>query len=790
MASGSKAPLSLWQRIVRDIIACTIPAVLVAAAPVGQFDVDYVARVLGWMGPGGAPNSVIVAYLSSKNVAAGDCTHRLESLRKPGARPLLVLPPVDDLCPAPQGHPWKVLEPGSMRWHHGRVTGFTSSSVDVLHFLGAAAASWVLPYPFESVPSVELSDLDSGRISAKVLEGRIVLVALEDPVPNDSGAGPRAAEVAAALAGLLEHEHPTVLARTWLTALVLLVTVGWLAISRLRLTLRARRIAKGVVIAAVVAPCLGGFLGVAPVLPLPSLLLGIGSFFAVVTAPALLAARRARAASRALLDRPAQTGTELASMLPDQVFWNRLTSRIAAAHPCDGALIGELPPYSWWLTIHPNGDLTEAVIRERRRDIRRWPYSDEHGAREPRVLGNYVVTNVPTLLVPLEAAGEIEGFAILIGKSAEESYLKRPEQTRELAQELALMMRRRRLERQRDAVWDNPLGALTLPAPTDSRQLLDRARAVVGQLELFSDFVGEAPVGLMYADPFGDVRLMSRAFVSALAEAGVDLPTPVAGEMLKSGNLALARLVQDVAAVAGIKAPYLDELAENDLRVDVPLPPSAGRQRSLVFRLSRLKSSQQGGFVGSAVESQRTPTRSEEAVERLPESRDPLAVFSLSQVVVDVVETVTRRTHGKVGLQSPRVAAHVLGHRREITEALQAFLIDLVGHQAKHEGPTIVLKERQNRVELTIVDLRLGVPTAALRRTLLAPSEPPPGLDPLAALARAIENSHGSLQLRDDDGGWGSRLTANLLRAKPRLEPTPLAPVVALHQVDTTPKKQ
>jgi hypothetical protein len=692
---------------------------------------------------------------------------------------------------APTGHELPLLDLSLLRLDgDDAVIGFRSKPGSrTLERVGVAEADWVTPYDWRSVPSVNLSDLASGRVNSSVLSGRIVIVALDDPAAMAIGSAPLAARVAGGLAGAIEALPRRVLWRGWLASMVLGFCLFWYLAGRLSLAGVGSRSVRGALIGLVLLYWMASVYGLAPLLQVPSLTFALCVFFVLTKLPGVVARRRARTGTEELLSRAQQVGAQAPHTLPEEVFWTRLAKRIARAHPADGVLIAELPPFSWRLRVHPNGDLTEAIIRERRRDIRRWPFIDEHGKRQVHVTQDFVLTNAPTVLAPMEASGEVEGFILLIGKDAESAFVARPELTRQLAEEAAGLVRQRRLELQRADEWRRPAGVLVQDAGERSHNLLKGARAAFQRLRLFGDVLDSAPVGLMYADAFGDVRLLSKPFRERLGEVGLTEPVVGNQDMLEGGALPLPVLLKAFADAALVPVPTLDEIAGRELSFEVLLATSGNQPRRLLLRITRLESSENSGFVGSLVElKQAQQAQSSTVIDRLPGTSDPLAIFSLSQLLVDLVESVARRTRGNVKLQTPRVMAHVLGHRRELGEALEEFLVDAV-NQGEDAGPTLAIKERQYRVELTLLDLKLGVPIAALRRTLMAPSEPPPGLEPMGTFARAIENSHGSLHLRSEEG-WGARLTISLVRARPRLEAKGLAPIVDLRSVERMPKKR
>src|SRR5690606_38211306 len=111
----------------------------------------------------------------------------------------------------------------------------------------------------------------------------------------------------------------------------------------------------------------------------------------------------------------------------------------------------------------------------------------------------------------------------------------------------------------------------------------------------------------------------------------------------------------------------------------------------------------------------------------------------------------------------PRAEAHVVAHRRELKDNFEQFLVTAGQLAGKHAGPIVSVQEHEHRILVRILDLRLGAPAAALERAILAPSVPPAGLASLGNLVRAVENSHGYVELRTDDS-WGLEIALSFIK--------------------------
>jgi hypothetical protein len=510
-----------------------------------------------------------------------------------------------------------------------------------------------------------------------------------------------------------------------------------------------------------------GLFGIGSLFPIATATLALLSCLALLKLPPVVARVRSRRQATLILDQAALR-TEAPHALADGEFWQRLAHRAAAAHPCDDVLIAELPPFSWRLKIWPNGDLNESVIVEKRRDIRRTPFADLNGVWGASITNDFLVMkDVSAVLVPLALNGEVEGYLILIGNIAARHFTKDPERAQNLAADLARVVRGRRLARAQSGEFRGENGDAG-KAATD----LNRMRAALEELKLLNNLVQHAPVGLFYADSFGDVRIIAKHTMAWLSRYQVHTPRLGSDGALGPGTLPLLKLVAELARHTPGVLPQLSDITESGFELTLFPPPESDNPKSLclkVVRLSNESDVEASGFVATLTEVQSVTASLVPGVSRIPTRGDPLVVVSLAKLVASAVQSAAMRTSGHVKLQTPRDAANVIAHKTSFRKALEEFLVEAVEQGGKGSAPVLVLSEAEGLIELKIVDLRLGAPVAALRRTLLAPSEPPPGLDAFARFALAVENSHGSLSL-DTQEGWGSTLTTRLLKARPRVE--------------------
>lgn len=783
MLTPSRQQHPFWDIVPLEFVACLLMVSVVFVAPLRAADAWVHAELLTLVGKRTPPESVLVVTVPERLVA--HCESALaNALRKGQARGVVLIPPVAGLCGTPSrllpGRPVLTLSADTIRRPAGaEVVGFRPRAVDWQAFaaLGLANGSWVAPRHYRGVPTSSLGDFAAGRMPYDVLRSRVVVVALRDPFRDDELLDDSLpVRIAGAVAGALE-DRPRRAASPLLLAVAAGAAGVLLALSsrRRRPPLWASRLTHYGLTVLFLGASLAGLLGYGVLIPIPSTLAALVSFFGVVHLPGFIARRRADVNTSELLAQARLVGAREAYELPDEEFWNRLAKRVEHGHPSEGVLLAELPPFAWRLRVHPNGDLSETIIRERRRDVRRFPFSDDNGKREIRIhRGFLVMAGVPTVLVPLEVQGEPEGYIFLIGKAAEAAFLARPELTHQLGEGIAKLVRHRRLEKLKADDWRRPGGVLVNRPSDRSAGMISGARAALERLELFKKMVVSAPVGLLYADSFGDVRLMSQSTAQWLGRFGLQVPPLSDNGSLESAALSLMEVLDVLTNEVGLPAPSIEEISETGVSFEVPLPgvsPEELSKRALLFVVKRFTKNETPGFVASLVEVERSLAALPTNVERLPERGDPLTVFSLAEALQQVTTAIAPRTQGSVRLQTPRVMGNVVAHRQELLGAIESFLVGVVEGSGA-PGPTLALRERSNRVELTILDLRLGAPPGALRRTLVAPSEPPPGLGPLGQLTRAVQNSHGIITARHEDG-WGVQLTLSLVRAHPRVVARP-----------------
>lgn len=793
MSGGPRPRHALLGYLAVEIVAVLLGVAIAALLPLKALDERWLEFALHRAASESPPERLVVIEVTPAVSKLPSCGRTIASaLTRGGARAGLVLSPLSALCDGAfdSGALDSELAPpiaplsaeAFRRASSGRILGLAPAieRSPLLTALGVKPFFWVAGRTLDSVPVLSLDALHSGDASASLLSERIAVLSLGRE-PTATGIDARA--VAAVLEAALE-DGPRPPPARWLVALIaLLSSLGVAVIHRRSGAQRQRRLSMAFAGGVFLALSATDLSGLGLLLPLPSLLASFAASYVVLLLPRRAAVARAdRDAQQVLKDAGRLLSLQAPGAQDEGEFWRRLARTVAQTHAADDVLIAELPPFSWRLKIWSNGVTDDSIIKERRRDIRRTPYSNLQGVPVSSIVHDYLVMKgVPAVLVPCIVANDVEGYIILIGKSAVDEFSERPELSASLADDLAQMIREARLARVKNEAWRMG-GMRDLPLDEDVA-VLERARVAMAELRLLRALVQEVPVGIFYADSFGDVRILGRVVLRWLPEFGIDLPAALDGSV-DPGVLTLKQLLGALARKTNITPPALTEIDAEGYTLDVPVPLKAGQRiKALnvkVVPLRRSGSHDPTGFVGSLTESAIVTASMAPRPSIMQQTVSSLQVFSLSKFVAGVVNDVALRTGGKVQLQTPRDEAHVVAHRADLQQALDVFLTEAARHAGTKGGPVLALRQKRLRVELRIMDLRLDAPQPALERALLAPSSPPPGLDSLGGLIRAVENSHGEVTLSSEET-FGTVLSASFVRARPRVQPAAEIPELRLY---------
>jgi hypothetical protein len=736
---------TVWRLVVVGVVVCL-------ASPFGRLDDLMAINVLARMAST-APSRSCVRLALERTVQAG-CAAQWESLlRDASAKAIILVEPLDLVCPI-RGAEVVRLSQARRDWI-GRIAGW--SKLPAIGDRQSPAPYWVRPYAAGALPTVDGQSLARGHIDPGIVRDKIVIATLATSGEKDESYERAVLYLAAALS-------PSGARRAVSPLIVAILAVAW-GVLWLRMSERRGR-RWGILVA------LGGFSLVvflaaalstqlvAAILPLFTLTVAFGAMVATGAIPSAIAERRALRRANRLVERAALLRLRGLDQIDDAEFYTRIAGLAEQWHPANIVLVAQLPAKQWHLVFWDNGSVGENLIAERRRDIRRTPYCDEQGLPTIRIVRNYLaVKEMPVLVVPLAALGEIEGYVFLCGDRAEHAFRADPTVVHRMGLELAMLMRRRRLGRATmEELGDARSGS------TRARAIAAGAQTVTDEMDLLGAMVREAPLGLLLADAFGHVRMMGRVFGDWLSAFGVVLP-PMQDAMLAPGSLTLLTVLQKLTgSSAGTAQRWLAELASNPQGLTLHLKaPTAAGSESLVLRCRALRKlalsvDHVAGYVAvlGEVEERMVATN----VVPLP-LLEELTAFRLSAAIEEVAAGANRAARCRVIFEPTASLAQCIGKRAKLVQALRVFMADA----ATHQSPVVVLREKSRELELVIHDLDLGVPMGAVERVMNAPHHPPPGLESLGRLILAVEESHGSMRVADGRG-WGMRFLIRLHRAR------------------------
>jgi hypothetical protein len=678
-----------------------------------------------------------------------------ERLHSANVRASVLIEPLNVLCPISGSH--------SLEWSHirrdglGRVVGFVR--IPFLRQLQNDNRIWIRPIAANALPTLFSDSEINGDLRNELMSQKTVILTLDGNRTTDE----RLEETVLLLAAAIE---PGAFRRLIPIYIVSLLSVVW--VMAWLYTVEKRGYRNGVVVGILVfSAFVFATVGLSVYVTysiLPIATMSLSFLFGVATKeiPAQFAERRALRRANQLVERAALIRLRGLDQLDDAEFHGRLAGLAEQWHPANLVLIAQLPAKKWHLQFWNNGSAGENLIAERRRDIRRTPYCDEQGVPAIRVVRNYLaVKEMPVLVVPLIALGEIEGYVFLCGDRAEQGFRNDPTVAHRMSLELAMLMRRRRLGRaSTEELYDEKRRS------TRAKNMVVGAQTVTEEMELLGAMVRDAPTGILLADAFGQIRMVGKLFHDWLTAFGITLPAAREDAMLAPGTLSLVSVLQTLASSdAETAQKRIADLSSTPagLTIHFCAPKSAGGEsltlRCVAIRRRALSVDHVGGFVAvlSKTEEERVVTNN---VVPLTVG-DDLSAFVLLSAVEEAVDGANRTAVRRVILEPSVSSAQCIAKRWRLVSALRGFLQE----SANEQSPVVVIREKSREVEVVVHDLDLGVPMGAIERVLNAPHHPPPGLETLGRLILAIEECHGSMRLAKARG-WGIRLVIRLHRAR------------------------
>ena len=504
-----------------------VTALLALLAPLSRLDDLVAVNLLRTTQRTNPVTSVVRVKVSASSLPRCEGVWS-ERLRSAGAKACVLVEPLDELC--------RIEGSQSLKWSDvrrdafGRAAGFLRLPVGLGQSI--QQMDWVRPISERALPTMNAKSLEQGKVRSEWLRSKTVILTFEASGVRDE----RVEQVSLLLAAALEPGSARHLLPRFL---VVLLVVGWAMTWVMTVEKRGHRAGLLVVLSGfsllVFASAILAIYVAYSMVPMISVTLAFVGGVVTKEIPAIRVEQRALRRANQLVERAALIRLRGLDQLEDAEFHARLAGLAEQWHPANVVLIAQLPARKWHLKFWNNGSAGENLIEERRRDIRRTPYCDEQGVPAIRVVRNYLaVKEMPVLVVPLIALGEIEGYVFLCGDRAENAFRNDPTVAHRMSLELAMLMRRRRLGRATaDELYD------ARRRSTRAKNMVAGAQTVTEEMDLLGAMVRDAPMGLLLTDAFGQVRMVGKLFHEWLTAFGVTLPAMREDAMLPAGKSVL-----------------------------------------------------------------------------------------------------------------------------------------------------------------------------------------------------------------------------------------------------------
>ena len=506
--------------------------VVAATAPFTVLDERSRAWALAVTASARPSDRVILVEMTPAELRQGACDRALpEALQRGNAKGALLPPPLDALCDAGPGSPLSPLPVSALHvGSGGEIFGFDVSSPDVAGAasLGIPSAEWIAARAPGSVPVVELSAITNGRVAPSVLSGRVVVASIEAATVGVPLENRVANAVAGALEGDVRRETPR-----WLGSILpVIATIGAFYV-------RERYGGK----IAVLVPMSAAFLAVglhlilaksgAGLSPLGSVLAALSVGLVGLLFAAFQNWRAIAIHAGDILQQPASNAPRRPLTPEGSTLWSAVKQLAADSFPADAVLVADHDAATSTLRFHDVPGPAE-MIAESGRDPRKPPYRDDAGLPVTRVVRGFLrESEVPCVLVPLVAHGELQGYLVLVGDAAAALHLEDPARAQVLGDELGLLVHQARSDPDRQS-----------PIPTQRKlprlaQLAGSARAVAEHAYFFTEMAHALPIGVAWADEAGRVRIVNRRLAEVLASKGIALPDVTTDGVLGAGAEAM-----------------------------------------------------------------------------------------------------------------------------------------------------------------------------------------------------------------------------------------------------------